>query len=555
MSLIDKLFRSNPFNQPGAINDVGMVNAFLESFGQNRADSGEVVNTHTALQTSTVWACISLISKQIATNPLFMFRLDENGSKSLASDHDYFDLVFNRPNPVQNSVAFRTAVQISLLLHGNGYIELQRDNANRVVAMFHRSALRTEPLWLPDNTMAYRCKDTPDGHERFIKPEDMIHLMGATLDGFVGLSPIAFAKQSIGAKLAMDKYGARFFANNATPSGILSTKHKVKADDIPKMRAEWEAMQTGGNQHRISILDQELTYQAISIPQNDAQYLESKNASEKEIAAIFGVPGYAIGLLDKGIKANVEQQAQDLYNYCLRPIMATWEKEFTCKLFSSRGRSAGRLIVKFDTRELLRPDAPSRQTYYQSGIQNGWLSQDEVRDLEGYNAIPNGDGDGYYIQLNMQSLALANSTDPTKNPPDNELAQEMETNSLPKKLGQNYRGLFKDGMQRLMKNTNRDYKAVFRCMWPTIDALAQAARATQPTLKENGETLKAIDKLIEGMEHRAKKWDAESIESLLDDEMKRVAKALIFSTNADAANQKSKQDVAELEDEAEQEID
>lgn len=546
MSFLDRIFRSNPFNNPGYPMTEMNVNEFLSHFGgQHRSDSGEIVNAHTAMQTSTVWACVKLISEQIAVNPLFMFQLDGNGNKKLAIDHDYFDIVTNSPNPEQDAIAFRTAVQIDILLHGNGYIEINRDGAGRVAELWHRSADRTQPWRSPTGKLMYRTTDSVDRAVRDIPAQDCIHIMGNTINGYVGLSPIQFAKQQVGGKLAMDKYSARFFANNATPSGIITSVKEIKPEKKQDMRRAWEEQQVGSNQHRVAILDQELKFQQISIPQNDAQFLETKNATAEEIAAMFGVPGYSIGLLSKSVKANVEQQSQDLLNYCLRPWMAKWEKAFTCKLFSARGRSVGRYVVKFDTKELLRPDTASRQTYYQSMIQNGVLSQDEVRDLEGYNAIPGGDGQGYYIQLNMQSLALANSSDPTPNGADIELANEIEENSLPKRLGQNYRGLFKDGVTRLLKNNSRDYKAVYRCLWPTLEAMAQAA--SQSIAGEHPECDKAVDELLVKIEHRAKKWAEADIESICDDELKKVATSLIYAVNRDEANAKSKKIIDALE--------
>lgn len=568
MSFIDRIFRSgNPFDNPGYPMTEMNVNAFLANFGgQHRSDSGEIVNPHTALQTSTVWACVQLISSQIAINPLFMFQLDAKGIKTLAVDHDYFDFVTNRPNPEQDAIQFRTAVQIDLLLHGNGYIELQRDNGGRVVAMWHRMASQTEPVRRDDKKLWFRTTDSVDREPRFIKSADMIHIMGNTLNGYIGLSPIEFAMQSIGGKLAMDKFGNRFFANNATPQMALMTKKLVKADEKTRMRQDWETLQSGHNQHRVAVLDGELDIKSISIPNDQAQFLESRNASEQEIAAIFGVPGHAIGLLEKSVKANVEQQATDLVNYCLRPWMAKWEKALTNKLFSTVGRSAGRYVVKFDTRELLRPDTSSRQAYYQSMIQNGVLSQNEVRDLEGYNPIPGTDGDGYYIQLNMQSLALANSTDPTPNGPDPELTQELEENSFPRRLGQNYRGLFKDGVQRVIKLNTKDSKGVSRCLKPTIDALSLAVRANvststtskveylQAELSPDDEGYKAIEKLLEGMQRRSKDWTEQDIEKICDEELRRVQRALIFALQRDIANAKAKLILEQLEaDETEQE--
>jgi HK97 family phage portal protein len=493
-----------------------------------------------------------LISQQIAINPLILFQYDGNGTKTEATNHDYFDLVTSSPNPEQNAIDFRTAVQMSIELTGNGYIEIQRDGGARVVALWHRSSERTEPIRLSNGTLAYRTTDGINQEVRHIKLEDMIHLKGTCLHAAMGLNPLEFFRGPIGSKLAMDKYGARFFANNATPSGILSVKQKVKPEDKPKMRADWESQMLGGNQHRVNILDQEATFTPITIHQDNAQYLESKIETAKEIAAFFGVQGYAVGLLDKGIKANVEQQAQDLYNYCLRPRMAKWEMAFSTKLFNNKGRSAGRYGAHFNVFKLLHPDDVSIQKSIQSSIQNAVITPNEGRAWLGLNGIGSV-GDRHYLQLNMQTLENANAAVPDNGQPDPELAREQEENSLPKRLGQNYRSLFKDGVQRLLKTSNRDYKSVYRCLWPTLDAMAKAA--SQSIEGEHPECDKAVDDLILKIEHRAKKWTEEDIETICADELKKVATSLIYAVNRDEANAKSKKIIESLSaDETEQEI-
>lgn len=543
MSFLDRFrfIRNNPFDAAGYPMSIGNVNAFLSRFGGDyRSDSGEVVTPHTSMHTSTVWACVQLISSQIAINPLFMYQLDGKGNKSLAVDHDYFDLITNRPNPEQDAIQFRTAVQISILLWGNGYIELERDNAARVTAMWHRHASKTRPVRLPNGKLAYETADTHNAETRIIQSENMVHIMGCTFDGYHGLSPIEFARQTVGSKIAMDKYSGRFFANNANPSVALTIPKPVKAEDKQKMRTDWETLQTGANQHRVAILDGGMELKTISITQEQAQFLESKNASAEEIASIFGVPGHAIGLLEKSVKANVEQQAQDLLNYCLRPWMSKWEKALTCKMFNTKGRSAGRYVVKFDIKELLRPDSASRQTYYQSLIQNGVLSPNEAREIEGYNSI-GPDGDGHFIQLNMQSLAQANSTDSTPDGPDTELAQEMEENSL-KRVSANYRMHFDDGIERFARNKTKDVKAAHRCLWPIL-------KSTSSTFSELTEESadKAISKFLEGVEHRAQKWNIENLRDICQDEFKRALKSFIHATNNELAERRSQKQMKVLE--------
>ena len=559
MGFLDRFFRGNPLDVPGAINNEMTVNAFLESLGnQHRSDSGEVVNEHTSLQIATVWACVSLIAKQVATNPFNMYEFDGSGNRNLAASHDYFDLVNSKPNPYQDAIAFRTAVELSTLLTGNGYIEIQRDKGARAVALWHRSSYLTVPHWRPDATsivgqkLWYKTTDSAGGEDRWIPCENMIHLMDMTRDGWVGMSAIHHHSQTFGKRIAMDKFGARFFANNATPSGILTmpANLKVKPEDKPKMRKDWEDQQLSGNQHRINILDQGTTFTPITIAQNDAQYLESSNATAEDIASIFGVPGYVVGLLSKSVKANVEQQNQDLYNLCLRPRMTRWEMAYTNKLFNNKGRSAGRYSVQFDMFKFLHPDSASLVVSNQSSIQNGVMSVNEARATVGLNSI-GPVGDAHYIQLNMQTLELANSNPPVNDKPDTELALEQETNSLPKRLGQNYRGLFKDGATRLIKTSVRDHKAVYRCLWPTVDALARVAY--QDLKGEHTECDKAVDELLIKIEHRCKKWSEENIEAICDEELKKVATSLIYAVNRDEANAKSKKMADALLAETEQE--
>lgn len=548
MSLADRIgriLRGNPLNVPGAIDNLMTVNAFLESFGgQHRSDSGEVVNIHTSLQVSTVWACVNLISQQIAINPLDLFQIDADGNKSEASSHDYFDLIVNNPNPEQNSIDFRTAVQMSIELTGNGYIEIQRNNGGRVIALWHRSSEKTKPFRLNNDQLVYLTLDDKGDKDRMIRLEDMIHLKGTTLNGYTGLNALEFFRGPIGGKLAMDKYGNRFFANNATPSGILTLPVKAKPEDKPKMRADWEMQQVGSNQHRINILDQGATFTPITIAQNDAQYLESKTEIAKEIAAFFGVQGYAVGLLDKGIKANVEQQAQDLYNYCLRPRMAKWEKAFTTKLFNTRGRSAGRYAVHFDVFKLLHPDDASIQTSIQSSIQNGIITPNEGRTWLGLNSM-GPVGDRHYIQLNMQTLEVANTVVPDNGQPDKELALEAEENSLPKLSGSQHRDMFTKGIAQLIQSPNRDYKAVYKCLWPAIETMSQIAN--QSLNGEHPECDKAVEELLSKIEHRAKKWSEEDIATITEDEFKRTQTKFIYAVNSDLAAAKSKRDVAALE--------
>lgn len=554
-----KEVRGNPFDNPNYPMTEMNVNAFLDSFGgQNRSDSGETVNILTSLQVSTVWACVNLISQQIAINPFNVYQLDGSGNKTEAINHDYFDLVTNNPNPEMDSISFRTAVQFSTELTGNGYIEIQRDNGGRVVALWHRASERTHPFRMSNGVLAYQTTDSESREPRIIRMEDMIHIKGATLNGLVALNPLEFFRGPIGSKLAMDKYSARFFANNATPSGILSmpATMKVRPEDKPKMRADWESQMHGGNQHRINILDQGATFTPITIAQNDAQFLETKTEIAKEIAAFFGVQGYAVGLLDKGIKANVEQQAQDLYNYCLRPRMAKWEKAFSTKLFSSKGRSAGRYITHFDVFKLLHPDDASIQVSIQSSVQNGVITPNEGRSWLGLNNDGDPSGNRRYIQLNMQTLENANAVVPAPSKPDTELALEQEENSRPIGIDAQYRDWFVDSMSRFMKRDVRDAKSARQCLLPVLESMTATLKQgnSNTSLSADEETVKAIEKYTNSLVSKSTKWSGDPNE-VIAVEFNKVIRTLVFSIESGIAKQRATERLKELQGDGANEAD
>lgn len=413
MSLFDKLFRSTPFDNPAIPMTAANVGYFLEMFGSGgRTESNEVVTPVSAMQLATVFACVRILSEQAGKTPIRVLEISKSG-KRVAYDHDLFELLETSPNPEMSALTFRQAVTAQMLLWGAGFVEIQRNGAGRVIALWPRGSWNTKPVRVKGE-LAF-ATDTDGGSPRYIALEDMLHLPYVTLDGIHGLSPIGQARQAVGTSLALDKFGARFFGNYAMPKIALKTPNQIKPGDKPGIRADWEALQSGANQHRIAILDNGMEVQQLSIPPEDAQFLQSKAYQKREICSLFGVPPQMVGDLDKAIKANVEQQGIEFLQYTLSPILTRWEMEAQRKLLPRLGRSAGRYAIKADTRELLRPDAASRQSFYQSGIQNGYLLQDEVREMEGLNPYEGGLGQRPAIQLNMQPLAALGATEPSVN--------------------------------------------------------------------------------------------------------------------------------------------
>jgi HK97 family phage portal protein len=551
MSLARKLFRSDPFNNPAVPLTAQNVEYYLTMMGGGRTDANELVTPMTALQLGAVNTCVRLISDQVSVNPLLVYRLTDNG-KEVATDHALYNMVHTQPNPEQNAVSFRNAVQVATLLWGNGYVEIQRDNANRPVNLWPRHPSRTRPMRNLAGDLVYETTDNMSHTRRIIEAADMIHIMGMTLDGMVGLSPIEHARQTIGIGLALDKFSARFFANYATPAVALKTDSVMQPEDKSRLRSDWESLQSGANQHRVAILDQGLDIETLSITMNDAQFLQIAQANDRKIAAMFAIPPYLIGDLEKSIKSNVEQQSIDLLNFCLKPWFSRWEMEFTAKLFSSIGRSAGRYVVKFDTGDLVRPDSASRTAFYATGFQNGYLSVNQILEMEGMNPIGK-EGDEHFVSLALQSLGLAAQADPQPTSPDIlTLAEEEEKSApMPMRVTAAFTDLYRDGISRLLNYGERDSETIRKCLFPTLMAISQVLRAQHtlavPALTPTDESFKAIVYHLKGIGERCASWKQEDIPAIALTETKRAFKALVFAAHRDAADAKARLQLLEEE--------
>ena len=257
----------------------------------------------------------------------------------------------------------------------------------------------------------------------------MLHIPGLGFDGLVGYSPIAMAKNAIGMAIACEEYGAKFFANGAAPGGVLEHPGTIK--DPQRVRESWQSTFGGsGNANKIAVLEEGMKYTPIGISPEQAQFLETRKFQINEIARIFRVPPHMVGDLEKSSFSNIEQQSLEFVKYTLDPWVIRWEQSIQRSLLSRNEKTA--YFVKFNLEGLLRGDYQSRMNGYAIGRQNGWMSANDIRELENLDRIPeeNG-GDLYLINGNMLPLknagAFANTaTDDGKEEETDEEILELE---------------------------------------------------------------------------------------------------------------------------------
>lgn len=363
------------------------------------------------MQMTAVYSCVRVLAEAVAGLPLHFYRYAEDGSKEKATGHPLYFLLHDEPNPEMTSFVFRETLMTHLLLWGNAYAQIIRNGKGEVIALYPLMPNRMRVdrddkgrLYYEYQASSDEAKTTKGGMIR-LKPTDVLHVPGLGFDGLVGYSPIAMAKNAIGMAIACEEYGAKFFANGATPGGILEYPGTVK--DPERVRESWNKGFGGSsNANKVAILEEGMKYMPISISPEQAQFLETRKFQINEIARIFRVPPHMVGDLEKSSFSNIEQQSLEFVKYTLDPWVSRWEQSMTRSLLPRDEKA--RSFIKFNVDGLLRGDYQSRMNGYAIGRQNGWMSANDIRELENLDRIPaERGGDLYLINGNMCKLADA----------------------------------------------------------------------------------------------------------------------------------------------------
>ncbi|MBS3937601.1 MAG: phage portal protein [Peptococcaceae bacterium] len=364
--------------------------------------SGKTVNERTAMQTTAVYACVRILAETLASLPLHTYK-HTAGGKEKAKNHRLYSLLHDEPNPEMTSFVFRETLMSHLLLWGNAYAQIVRDGRGNVLSLY--------PL-LPDRMVVDRTAGgelfyeyRKDEGTAILRREEVVHIPGLGFDGLVGYSPIAMAKNAIGMAIATEEYGAKFFANGANPGGVLEHPGVVK--DPKRVRDSWNAVYQGSsNAHRVAVLEEGMKFQSMGIPPEQAQFIATRKFQITEIARIFRIPPHMIGDLEKSSFSNIEQQSLEFVKYTLDPWVVRWEQALQRALLPAAEKRE--FFIKFNVDGLLRGDYQSRMNGYATARQNGWMSSNDIRELENMNRIPEElGGDLYLINGNMTKLADA----------------------------------------------------------------------------------------------------------------------------------------------------
>lgn len=315
-----------------------------ETFYFGSSVSGKSVNPRNAVQVSTVYACVRVIAETIASLPLAVYEDAQDGNHK-ATEHPLYRVLHDEPNPEMTSFVMREVMLSHLLLWGNSYSQIIRSGKNHIVSLY--------PL-LPDRMEVDRDSKTgkltytyttTNGDQVLLDPADVLYIPGLGFDGIMGYSPIALEKNAIGLGIAAEEYGSTFFKNGARPSGVLTHPNTVK--DPKRLRDNWNATYGGSaNGGKVAILEESMTFTPISLPNNEAQFLETRKFQVEEICRIYRVPPHLVGNLDRATFSNIENQSIDFAVHTIRPWLVRIEQAMNRALFSDTEK--GHFYVQFN---------------------------------------------------------------------------------------------------------------------------------------------------------------------------------------------------------------
>jgi HK97 family phage portal protein len=385
-----------------------------------RAMSGIMVNDSSALEATSYWAGIRNVSEDLATLPLITYRRVDELRRERDPEHYLYPILHDSPNEECDSVVFVEAMQAHLMMRRNAYAEVVRDGRGRCTALWPIHPRRVTPFRF-EGELFYRIS-LPEPDPRTGKSEQtldrsrILHLKAMALDGVQGTSSIEQHREAIGHTLAVERYGAAFFGNDATPGGVYTVPGALSDEAYARMQAEINAGHQGVERsHRVKLLEEGTKFEASTVPNDKAQFMETRRLQIEEMARLNRVPPHTIQDLSRSTNNNIEHQGIEYVQFSIRTWAARWEKAIFTQVMLAEDRRTH--YAEFLLDALLRGDAKSQADALNVMRQNGVINADEWRKLKNMNPIEDGSGALYLVNGNMIPVAQAGNPQQVKTEP------------------------------------------------------------------------------------------------------------------------------------------
>lgn len=363
----------------------------------HNANSGAVVNKKTAMSFTPVWCAVKLLSESISQIPIEICEKTSDGDIVKRHDHVLTKMLTLNPNHYQTKIDFFSKIIVDLCLDGNSYVKIERDNRGIPKYLYCLKADDVEVKYY-EGDLYYSNKDSNETYSS----KDVLHFKSLSTDGYIGVSPIQQCKNAIGWGIAVETYGNTFFSNGAKLSGVLSTDRQMSELAIERLRNSFQEQYASLNDaNKTLILEEGLKFQQVSISNEQAQFLSSRDMAIQEVARVFNLPPHMLKDLSKSSFNNIEQQSTEFVRYSVMPYLSNMEAEMNLKLF--REDEQGKVFTNFDANSLLRGSPNDRASFYEKMVKIGAMTINEVRDKENMNQVEN--GDLLYLPSNLLPIA------------------------------------------------------------------------------------------------------------------------------------------------------
>lgn len=411
MGIFAQLFKKSP---AGAEQRDGGFEVVLQAWRENQGYANSISSPDAALRMSAVFACVRILAETVASLPLLTYERLERG-KRRAQDFYLYELLHDRPNSRMTALEYREVLQAGLALWGNAYSRIIYDGQGRIEELWPLQPGGILQTQVRAGVKYYQYQD-PEGRTTWYSEAEIWHLHGLGDDGERGYSPISLMRRAVRLGLSAEEFGANFFENDARPGIVIEHPGQLSENAHKNLQTSVEEKHQGVEKsHRPMILEEGMKLHEIGIPPEDAQFLETRKFQVQEIARIFRIPPHMLADLDRATFSNIEHQSIDFVVHSIRPWLVRWEQSISQNLMLPDERR--RYYAEHLVEGLLRGDTATRYKSYAIGKQWGWLSTNDIRELENMNPVDG--GDEYLVPLNMAPTGQNDGEEPQNQGGDN----------------------------------------------------------------------------------------------------------------------------------------
>jgi len=402
-------------------------------FGGGSTASGMAVNEKKALSLTAVWACVSIISRTMATMPLPVYRRTDSKNKEVAYDSPLYTLLQRKPNTEQTAYQWRSLMAVHMLLWGAGISWIEFDRKGQPIGLWPIPPWRASPERTKNGDLVYKV-NLPDGKTKIFQSSEVVVFASMSTSADRWMSPIQVHRETIGAALVVNEFGAKTFSDGVNPAGIISGVQFGTPEHQKTLKANYSQYEGLGNSHKLMLIEEGSKFEKVGLPPQDAQYLETRAFAVSDVGRMYQVPNLKLNVTDGSSNwgTGIEEQNIAFLSDSILPYATMWEQELENKLFFNKRRFPA-LFPEFNMDGLLRANMKARTESFTKRMQAGTLSQDDWRAKENENPLPDGLGGHYYMQLNMSTLdRIIDGTagkDPSKEPETKETNEGDENDA------------------------------------------------------------------------------------------------------------------------------